>query len=68
MNVASRCSQSAVQSGATYAPCPKIEPICCPPNDCQTFCPSCMAVSSKSVRPSAVTTARGIGGALLIAR
>src|SRR5437764_4430934 len=65
MNTHSRCSQSALQSGATYEPWPQIVPTSWPPMDCHTFCPSRIASPTKSTRPSEVTTSDGIGGALL---
>src|SRR5216117_1448473 len=65
MNTHSRCSQSALQSGATYEPWPQTVPTSCPPMDCHTFCPSRMVSPSKSTRPSELTTSDGIGGALL---
>src|SRR6478752_3387342 len=59
----SRCSQSALQSGATYAPCPQIEPSCMPPVDCQTCRPSSMSALVKTTVPSSASTFSGIGGA-----
>src|ERR1017187_2414760 len=47
------CSQSALQSGATYAPWPQTVPISWPPIDCQTPCPSVMVLPVKRSCPSA---------------
>jgi hypothetical protein len=35
-----------------------------PPIDCQTFCPAEISPGPSSVRPPAVTTRSGIGGAI----
>src|SRR5215813_9321590 len=39
-----------------------MEPTCIPPIACQTFCPSETSPSVIRVRPSVVTTSRGMGG------
>lgn len=61
-HMASQCSQSAFQSGATYAPWSQIVPTSCPPMNCQTFCPSLISFSVNRTVPVVVTTRLGIGG------